>query len=301
MSLNILQNVNLAEYTSWKIGGPADYFCLPASLEELQQALRFIKENHLKWTILGGGSNVLIADEGIEGMVICLKKFSSLNYKVLDNKLKVQCLAGTSKMELLKLFLKYQLPAALFLAGLPGDVGGGVVMNAGVAENYSPREFMEIVDAIDVMDKDGNCHHLKKEQLEIKYRHTKGWQPHIVVQVYISIDVKADSQVIQKVREANKARSQKQPLDKPSCGSVFKNSENYKAAQVIDQCSLKGFNIGDAQVSLKHANFIVNTGKATAVDTWNVIKHVQQTVKNKLGFELQTEVVRLGRWDLDVY
>lgn len=296
MSLSILKNVKLADYTSWLIGGPAENFCLPTSLQELREALKYAEDHQLKTTVIGGGSNILISDKGIKGLVIGLRKFSETKSEIKNDRIFIECLAGSSKSELLKIFLKNQLGPALFLAGLPGDVGGGVVMNAGVAEAFHPREFMELVDSIDVMDAKGEIKNLKKSDLRISYRHTDGWQPHIVVKVYLSWPYKQEPTILQQVRDANKVRLSKQPLDMPSCGSVFKNPEGHKSAQLIDQCGLKGFRIGDAQVSLKHANFIVNLGQATATDTWNVIQHVKQTVKLQKNVDLVTEVIRLGDW-----
>lgn len=269
---------------------------MPLTVDELKEALKLANDKQLKITILGGGSNVLVSDKGIKGLTICLRRFSEIKSEIKDDRIYIDCLAGTAKSELLKIFLKNQLAPALFLAGLPGDVGGGVVMNAGVAEMFQPREFMELVDSIEVMTANGEIKTLQKSDLVIKYRHTEGWQPHIVIRAKISWPMQKDENVLQKVREANKTRLSKQPLDMPSCGSVFKNPEGYKVAQLIDQCGLKGFRIGDAQVSLKHANFIVNLDKATATDTWNLILHVQKTVKEKTGVDIQTEVVRMGEW-----
>lgn len=296
MSLNLLQNINLAEYTSWLIGGPADHFCLPTTVDELQTALKTAKKNQWPINILGGGSNVLIADKGIRGLTIGLRRLSSLNHKIENDRLVIDCLAGTAKSELLKIFLKNQLAPALFLAGLPGDVGGGVVMNAGVAESFTPREFMELVDWIEVLTEQGDTRRLNKKDLTIRYRHTDGWQPNIIMRVGLSWPMEKKPEILQQVREANKIRLTKQPLDMPSCGSVFKNPEGHKAAQLIDQCGLKGFRVGDAQVSLKHANFIVNLGGAKASDVWSLIQHIQSEVLSQKGVKLTTEVVRLGEW-----
>ncbi len=297
MSLNISENIKLASYTSWLVGGNAQYFCLPKSIVELQEALGFAKRNNLNYCILGGGSNVLISDEGIEGLTICLRQMNETKFQIKDNRIVINCLAGASKSELLKIFLKHQLQPALFLAGLPGDVGGGVVMNAGVAEAFCPREFMELVDSIEVMDQSGNIKTIQKSELSISYRHTDGWQPNVIISAQISWPVNnPEPNVLDRVREANKIRLSKQPLDMPSCGSVFKNPENNKAAQLIDSCGLKGKSIGGAQVSKKHANFIVNTGGASASDIWNLILFVQKTVFEKTNIQLQTEVVRLGSW-----
>lgn len=296
MSLKISQNVKLAEYTSWMVGGNADHFCLPETLEDLKEAITYAKANDLAITILGGGTNVLVSDDGIAGLTICLRRLSKIASFEKDGKLHIEALAGTAKSELLKIFLKQKLPPALFLAGLPGDVGGGVVMNAGVAEACVPREFMDFVDWVDVMTLDLQIIRLQKKQLNIKYRHTDGWQPHIIVNVGMSWPMEIDATILDKVREANKIRLSKQPLDMPSCGSVFKNPEGHKAAQLIDSTGLKGFRVGDAQVSLKHANFIVNLENATAKNISDVIAHVQKTVEKDKGVKLTTEVVRLGRW-----
>lgn len=297
MSLNILKNINLAPHTSWLIGGNAEYFCSPTDANQLKEALKFSQDNKLKITVISGGSNILISDKGIKGLTICLRQLSKITYEIKDDKIFISCLAGTAKSELLKFFLKNQLEPALFLAGLPGDVGGGVVMNAGVAEQHKPREFMELVDSIEVMTLSGDILILKKSDLEIGYRHTNGWQPHIVLRVNMSWPNKPNSDILARVREANKIRLSKQPLDLPSCGSVFKNPKNHKVAQLIDECGLKGLRFGDAQVSLKHANFIVNLNKATATDVWNLILHIQKTVKEKMNIDIATEVVRLGDWD----
>ena len=297
MSLNILNNVSLAQYTSWMIGGPAEFFCLPVNFEQLRNALAYSRQNKLSTTVIGGGSNILVSDEGIKGLTICLRRLTGCSSVIKDDRLFIDCCAGTPKSELLKIFLKNQLAPALFLAGLPGDVGGGIVMNAGVAEAFEPREFMDMVNSIDVMTLDGNIKTIQKSELQIKYRHTDGWQPNIVTSAKISWPYIQDTQMLKKVRDANKLRLSKQPLDRPSCGSVFKNPEGYKAAQLIDESGLKGFRIGDAQVSPKHANFIVNLNEARAIDTWNLIIHVKKTVKEKTNVELQTEVLRLGEWN----
>lgn len=297
MSLVVLNKVNLSQYTSWWVGGDAEFFCMPKTIEDLRQALAHAKQNNLPITILGGGSNVLISDEGIPGLTICLRQFSQITSKIENNKLHIEALSGTGKNELLKAFLKNKLAPALFLAGLPGDIGGGVVMNAGVAEAFAPREFMEFVDEIQVMDFDGNEKTIDKNDLKISYRHTEGWRPGIITSVKISWPMEIDETILQKVKDANRSRLTKQPLDLPSCGSVFKNPPDHKAAQLIDQSGLKGFRIGDAQVSLKHANFIVNLENAKAKDIWEVIQHVRATVLEKQKVSLTTEVVKLGLWN----
>ncbi|MEK6773716.1 MAG: UDP-N-acetylmuramate dehydrogenase [Bdellovibrionota bacterium] len=298
----IEKNRILAPFTSWLVGGAADYFCCPKTENEIQQAWTWALEKKLPVTFLGGGTNVLISDQGVEGLLICLKNFSGIEgEEIVEGKkkyLKFTARSGTSKGELLKIFLKYKLAPALFLAGLPGDVGGGIVMNAGVAENLSPREFCEIVQAIEVISspQDWNAKVYQHSEVQWSYRHSRGWQPGLVTKVHFQWPYEPDGSILNKVRDANRVRLSKQPLDKPSCGSVFVNPQGHKAAQLIDSNGLKGFQIGDAQVSMKHANFIVNLGQAKAQEIWQVIQHVKNVVKEKKSIDLQTEVVLLGRW-----
>jgi UDP-N-acetylmuramate dehydrogenase len=297
--MEIKQNVSLAEYTSWLVGGPAEYFCLPETEVDVKEALRWAHDHKQPLTFFGGGTNILISDKGIRGLTICLRRFSGVESKEVNGRLEITALAGTGKSELLKIFLKNKLAPALFLAGLPGDVGGGVVMNAGVAEGFVPREFVEITDWVEVLRLENgsfSIHRFSKDQLHWEYRHSKGWQPGVITRVGLSWPLEADASILEQVRNANKIRLSKQPLDMPSCGSVFRNPPGNKAAQLIDGCGLKGFIVGEAQVSLKHANFIVNLGKAKATDMWDLIEHVRITVKKLKSVELHTEVVRLGDW-----
>jgi UDP-N-acetylmuramate dehydrogenase len=294
--IDIQSRVPLANYTSWLVGGLADHFFLPRSLQELQEAQAWALAQKMPLTVIGGGSNVLISDEGIPGLTMCLKNLNKVESSVENGRFKIIAESGAGKSELLKIFLKNKLAPALFLAGLPGDVGGGVVMNAGVAEAFKPREFVEITEWIEVLRPNGKVEKLAANDLQWRYRHCEGWLPGIISRAGFSWPLEIDEKILEQVRDANKVRLTKQPLDKPSCGSVFKNPDGHKAAQLIDSCGLKGFTVGGAQVSPKHANFIVNSGSATAADIWFVIEHVKKTVLEKKQVQLSTEVVRLGRW-----
>lgn len=294
--IDIKKQVSLAAYTSWQIGGPADYFCLPKNLEELKAAVLQAQEKSWKISVLGGGSNVLISDLGVEGLVICLKDFTGLTTAIEGPHFIVEAFSGTSKSELLKTYLKNKLAPALFLAGLPGDVGGGVVMNAGVSEQVVPREFGELVEWIEVLRFDClKVDRILAKDLQWSYRHSQGWQPGLVVRARLQWPNIPDNDILEKVKAANRLRLSKQPLDKPSCGSVFVNPEGFKAAQLIQECGLKGHRVGDAQVSTKHSNFIVNLGSATAIDTLQVIQDVKAQVLSQKKVVLRTEVVLLGR------
>lgn len=303
--LELRKNVNLASVTSWQIGGPADFYAEPSNEPELESAIRQGTQNGLPITFFGGGTNVLISDRGIRGLVICLRKFSKVSTSEENGRFKIEALAGSGKSELLKAFLKAKLEPAIFLAGIPGDIGGGVVMNAGVGEQLSPREFVEITDRIEVWrwSNSSSDFQIKRQIIEAKslnwsYRHCEGWRPGVITKVWMSWPLQVKADVLDRVRAANHNRLTKQPLDMPSCGSVFVNPPGTTAGRLIEASGLKGFAIGHAKVSEKHANFIVNTGGATAVDTRQVIQFVQKRVHERQGIELKTEVVYLGDWSI---
>lgn len=295
--------VNLAPLTWWELGGKADYFFAPQSLLEVEQALEWAFRKKLPVTVLGGGSNVLISDEGVEGLVLHLERLNQIEQSVQeDQRLKLLVQAGCPKSSLTKTFLQAGLAPALFLCGLPGDTGGGVVMNAGVSEAIEPKEFREIVDSVEVIriDLNGNAQriHFTKEQLSWHYRHSEGWQPGVIVRVALSWPLERDPGIMAQVKKATQARLQKQPLNLPSCGSVFKNPEGHKAGALIEKAGLKGFSMGGLEVSTKHANFIVNPKKnGRARDADALIRHIQETVKSKFGVSLSPEVQYMGRWN----
>ncbi len=300
MSLEVLSEVSLKELTWWKIGGAAEHFATPRTLEDLKSLLVLAHKNSWPVVPLGGGSNVLISDEGIKGLVIHMKELKKIDHEIRDQKIFIKTLAGTPKSELLKIFLKNKLSPALFLCGLPGDVGGGVVMNAGVSELMEPREFNELVDAVTVLRiENSECvlRRFEKSEIQWSYRKSLGWKPGVIAEVEISWPMTPDLSVMGRVKEATRVRLSKQPLEFPSCGSVFKNPPRQSAGSLIEKAGLKGFKIGEVEVSEKHANFIVNKKSlAKAKDARLLIEHIQSVVLQKFGIELQPEVQFLGRF-----
>lgn len=298
----VREKVPMAFMSSWQVGGPAEFLCEPDSVESVCEVLAWWHKEHnrirLPLTVLGGGTNVLISDSGVRGLVVRLNRLKGVEEEKTPDRLVLRALSGTSKSEILRRFLAHSLSPAMFLAGLPGEVGGGVVMNAGVSEAWNPREFESIIDWIEVARPSGTVDRLSREKLSFTYRHCQGWQPGIITRVQLSWPYLPVEGLREQVRIANQQRLAKQPLDLPSCGSVFKNPPGEKAGRLIEECGLKGFTIGGAQVSTKHANFIVNIGKATALDLHQVIHKVQSTVLERKNISLKTEVVYLGDWDL---
>ena len=184
----IEENIPLANLTSWRVGGSAQFFCAPRSIEQVGEALIWVAQKKVPVTVLGGGSNSLVSDRGIPGLVMSMRGLSGVDVKEADGVLKVTAMAGTHKSQILRVFIKEQLAPALFLSGLPGDVGGGVVMNAGVSEERTPREFCEIVDWVEVVRLEkGQPIRVKipKDEIEWNYRHSEGWQPGILVRVVV--------------------------------------------------------------------------------------------------------------------
>ena len=294
---NIQKNVELKPYSWWKVGGSADYFYLPQTLEELEKACRWAQDQSIPISVLSGGTNVLISDQGVEGLVIGLKNLRNIHVKINEFEILIQALAGAPKHELFKIFSRYRIAPALFLCGLPGDVGGGVVMNAGVSGNISPYEFSQIVHEVEVFSLDSlKLKKFSKQDLKWSYRSCQGWGKGIIYQASFKWSLDPLKDFTHKLREVNKKRTSSQPLNQPSCGSVFKNPLDYRSGQLIERAGLKGFSIGGAEVSQRHSNFIVNKGDATASDIHQVICYVQNKVKNDFGVFLEPEIHYLGRW-----
>lgn len=296
----IKKDVLLGPHTWWKVGGTADFCIWPENVTDVTSAMVEAEAQGWPLTILGGGSNVLVSDRGVRGLVIGTKQLSGVeSVAVRDGRLHIVCLAGTKKAELVKLFLQHKLAPGLFLCGIPGEVGGGVVMNAGVGEDIWPREFTEIVEWIEVARMSfgrPELVRLSHKDLKWEYRHCQGWQPGVIVRVAVSWEDSPDAGLADKVRQATVNRRQRQPLELPSGGSTFRNPPGHKAGALIELAGLKGYTVGGAQVSPKHANFIVNLGRATAEDIRQIMKHVQHTVKLKFAVDLIPEIKFLGEW-----
>lgn len=307
--MEIKEKQSLKAFNSWRVGGEADYFCLPESVADLMKALKWADEKKVEVTYLGGGSNVLISDKGIRGLVICFKKFVGIEDLSTETHVKYQVKAGTLKQKLMRKFLKESLPPALFLSGLPGDVAGGVVMNAGVSEkDVEPKEFVSIVESFKVLEKNAECEYQEKtyqhKDVDWLYRKTKGWGPGAITEVVFSYPKKDRVEDLkEQVRAAQELRSSKQPLNLPSCGSVFRNPkddkanpESFSAGYFIEKAGLKGYQYGDAEISRKHANFITNQGEARALDIHCAICIAKNKVKELFDVDLQTEVKYIGDW-----
>ena len=288
----------MSQHTSLRVGGPADLYILPQDLEDLKLILRNHGDSPLFF--LGEGSNLLISDRGVRGIVVSLKRgFKRITLPEFSTNaqgeevatLKVG--AGVKMSYLAKFATKYGLTGMEDLVGVPGSLGGAVVMNAG-AEG---TETGDVLKSVTVLNAEGDLVTYGRDQLEFKYRKTIfPQQPGVIVHAEIVLKAGDAAEIQGRIDRHLKRRSQTQPLSLPNSGSVFKNPQGEKAGQLIEQAGLKGYTVGDASVSIKHANFIVNKGSATAADVRAVIDHVRAKVKERNGIELETEVIIAGDW-----
>ena len=299
--IKIKTAVSLAEFTSFKVGGSADLFAAPATIDELAQAVQWAHDNGHLVTVLGGGTNVLVSDNGVRGLLIHTIGLNEI--QVVQNsdsqELLVEAQCGVTKSALSKIFLERKLAPAEFLVGLPGDVAGGVVMNAGVGFDSLPKEFCEIVDKVEVLSIANDkvkARLVHATDMDWSYRFSSGWGPGVISRVWFKWSGAEDAEVMNRVRASNKFRLTRQPLKENTCGSTFTNPPGTSAGYLIDQAGLKGVSIGGAMVSNMHANFLEAKEGATATDIDQLIQLIQKKVKYSSGIDLHPEVVRLGDW-----
>ena len=286
----------MAKYTSMRIGGPADVFVLPANLRDLQIILKH-RGNCPVWT-LGEGTNLLVGDRGIRGIVVSLKNcFKSIKrpvfYKTPDGKERavIQVDAGVKLSYLAKYAARYGLKGIESLVGIPGSVGGAVVMNAG-AEG---TEIGQVLRSVKRIDLDGEVETFNKDEIKFTYRKTIfPSEEGIVISAELDLEKGEISEVHRKMDDHLSRRSSTQPLTMPNSGSIFKNPEGDSAGRLIESSGLKGCGMGRAGVSIKHANFIVNKGNASAKDVIKLIEHIQTVVEEKTGTKLEQEIIFIG-------
>lgn len=287
---NVRLHEPMKKHTTFRIGGPADYYLCPHSTEELQKILQICRENKLEFFILGNGSNLLVSDKGYRGVVIQLwKNFSDIETE--DNTITVK--AGALLSKVAAEALEESLTGMEFASGIPGTMGGAVMMNAGAYGG----EMKDIIREVTVLTREGELLTLSKEEMNFGYRTSvvkeKGY---VVISAELQLR-KGDREEIRKVMdELKERRVTKQPLDMPSAGSTFKRPEGYFAGKLIMDAGLRGFSVGGAQISEKHCGFVVNKGDATAADVLGLIGEVQKRVQEKFGVALEPEVKFLGEF-----
>lgn len=281
---NIRINESMKKHTTFRIGGEAEVFATPVSVDGIVSLIRYCKENKIKYYILGNGSNVLVRDEGIDGVVI--KIASNFNFVDVHQGI-IEAQAGAYLGVIARIALRNSLGGFEFASGIPGTLGGAIIMNAGA---YG-REMKDVVYESTVLNKDGEIITLTNEQLGFGYRSsTLQNSDCVVLGAKLRLYNDDSKSIKQKMDELAKQRREKQPLDKPNAGSTFKRPEGYAAAWLIQQANLKGYSIGGAEVSTKHAGFIINRGNATAEDVLILMEHVKDVVEQKFGVTLEPEI-----------
>ncbi|KPL59431.1 UDP-N-acetylmuramate dehydrogenase [Rossellomorea vietnamensis] len=288
---NIKRDELLRDHLYTKLGGRADFFLTPTTYEEVQNIVKLSNKVDVPFTLLGNGSNLIVKDGGIRGIVLHLKNFKDI--KTTDQLIVAQ--SGAAIIDVSRRALAEQLSGLEFACGIPGTVGGALFMNAGAYGG----EIKDVLDYCHVVDRDGNLVKRTAAELELDYRHSNiSEKGDIVLEATFSLQPAVYEDIKAIMDDLTDKRESKQPLEYPSCGSVFKRPPGYFAGKLIQDSELQGTNFGGAEVSTKHAGFIVNKDNATATDYISLIEHVQKTVKEKFDVELEREVRIIGE-DLD--
>ncbi|KRL90320.1 UDP-N-acetylmuramate dehydrogenase [Lactobacillus kalixensis] len=286
--INIQEHIPLSRYTFTKTGGEAEYLAFPKNLQELEELLQATREEKMPLTVIGNASNLIIRDGGIDGLVIILTDMNKI--KVEKNRVIAE--AGAKIVDTAFTAANNGLSGMEFAAGIPGSVGGGVFMNAGAYGG----ETCEVVESVKILTKDGELKSYSNEEMEFSYRHSKIQETgDIVVESTFKLKRGNKHQILDQMHYLNALRRFKQPLEYPSCGSVFKRPKGHFVGPMIIKAGLQGKQIGGAQDSTKHAGFIVNKGGATATDYLDLIHYIQKVIKEKYDINLHTEVRIIGK------
>lgn len=324
---NVLKDEPMSRHTTFRIGGAADFFVKVQTISQLQEAVRYLKKEQIPFYIVGNGSNLLVRDEGVRGVVLQLgERFSGYEFlhetpgsvaqsgtaqkdtaavsgagqtaqipagtAVDKNQIvMVRAKAGSLLGRLGKEFAEYSLSGFEFASGIPGTLGGAVYMNAGAYGG----EIKDILVRATLMDMDGSLFEFTNQQMQFGYRKSIAAEKnYIVLEADLALHVSSKEEVLAKMAELSAQRRLKQPLEYPSAGSTFKRPEGYFAGKLISDAGLKGFSVGGAQVSEKHAGFVINTGNATAADVIALTDAVRDKVFEKYGVKLELEIKQLG-------
>ncbi len=287
--ISFTENESMKKHTTFKTGGNADFWVMPKSIDEVKSIFSFCKENSIPLTLFGKGSNVVVSDNGIEGVVLSTALLDKIE---LTDSTTVFSQAGAVLTNLCLFALKNELSGLEFAYGIPGSVGGAVFMNAGAYGG----EIKDSIISATVLTKDGEIKTISKNDMRLGYRTSIfKTDSSVVLSAEFSLSKAEPTEIKAKMDDFMQRRRQKQPLEFGSAGSTFKRPEGYFAGALIEDANLKGYMVGDAQVSEKHAGFVINKGNAKSADVLALIKHIQNTVFKKSGVHLEPEVIFIGR------
>lgn len=281
---NVKANEPMSKHTTFRVGGPADYFVIPKTVEELKAVIELCKKQDVPYYIIGNGSNLLVDDLGVRGVIIQLANNFS-DFRLEQDILIVK--SGAMLAKIANFLAEQELSGFEFAAGIPGTLGGAVTMNAGA---YGGEIKNVILSAV-VMDNDGNIITLTKEELQLGYRTSIiSKNDYIVLEVAMQFEHGNKEEIKELIKDYNQRRRDKQPLEYPSAGSTFKRPEGHFAGKLIQDAGLKGYRVGGAMVSEKHSGFVINVGGATSNDVLTLVNDVIRTVQEKFGVSLELEV-----------
>lgn len=285
-------NEPMKGHTSFRAGGPADWFVIPESADELRAVLRACKKAGADWYVIGNGSNLLVSDRGFRGVIISTERFNRLEV----NGTELTAGAGILLSKAANAALKAGLTGLEFASGIPGSVGGASVMNAGAYGS----EMKDVLKSVTVLDNDGEIRVLGAKELELGYRASSILKNHyLVLEAVFGLKEGREDAIKSRMDELTARRREKQPLEYPSAGSTFKRPEGYFAGKLIEDAGLKGFSVGGAAVSEKHAGFVINKGDALASDIYRLCMEIRRIVAEHAGVTLEMEVKLLGQFEGD--
>lgn len=286
----LLQQEPMARHTTFRVGGPAALYAELISEEELSKALHILQEQEEDYYLIGNGSNLLVSDSGYQGVILHFaKEYSQIQIEGS----RIVCQAGASLAAVARAALEAGLTGFAFAAGIPGSIGGAIVMNAGAYGG----EMKQVVESVRLMDAQGNIVEKTCEDMQFSYRHSILKDAfYVVLSVILSLQPGDKEQIKQEMDTLAAQRREKQPLEYPSAGSTFKRPEGYFAAKLIQDAGLRGLAVGDAQVSEKHCGFVVNKGKATATEIYQLMQEIIARVEKDAQVTLEPEVILLGEF-----
>lgn len=287
---NIYINEPMSKYTSFKIGGPAECLVKIKTIEQLKEILKYAEDKNIELTIIGNGSNLLVSDEGIKGIVAKIE-IDNLKIDKQDEKVLLTVGSGIKLGWLAQKCLNEEVTGFEFASGIPGTIGGAIRMNAGA----HGTEMKDIVKTVTYVDRKGEIHKIENEQAKFEYRNSLfAHKDYIIVETEIQLEKGNATEIKEKMTEYANYRKEKQPIEYPSAGSTFKRGADFITAKLIDECGLKGYQIGGAQISEKHAGFIINKENATAKDVIKLMKYTKEQVYEKFGKVIEAEIVTIG-------
>ena len=280
----------MKKHTTFKIGGPAEYLIKIDNIEDLKEILKFANQNNILITVIGNGSNLLVLDKGIKGITLMIK-LEKIDIQEKEGRIQVTVGAGERLGKLAQICLKKEIAGLEELSGIPGTLGGAVRMNAGA----HGKEMKDIVKTVKCIDYQGKEKEFTKEELEFDYRTSIfKKEKYIITEVTLELAKGAKEEMEEKMTEYATYRREKQPIEYPSAGSTFKRGNDFITAKLIDEAGLKGYAIGDAEVSVKHSGFVINKGEATAKDVLTLVEYIKDKVYEKFNKKIELEIEVIG-------